>query len=122
VVLGNFSVGLSVKNFAKSREFYEKLGFCVIRGDNTRWAIMQNASATIGIYEGVIEKNILTFTQGWDGNGQDVDPFEDLRSVQRELKSRGIEFEIQAPMDSQGPTCATFRDPDGNLIVLDQHR
>src|SRR5262245_6632505 len=88
--LGNFSVSLTVKDLAKSREFYEKLGFHKITGDGKKWAIMQNDTATIGLFEGIFEKNSLTFNPGWDRNSKTLSDFEDVRAIQKTLKKRGL--------------------------------
>lgn len=120
--LGNFSVSLAVKDLVKSRQFYETLGFTVIHGDNSKWVIMQDANATIGLFEGMFEGNILTFNPGWNRNGENTDPFEDVRDIQRELKSKGVELQTEAEETTQGPAHIVFRDPDGNLIMVDQHR
>lgn len=120
--LGNFSVSLAVKDLVKSRQFYETLGFKVIHGDNSKWVIMQDANATIGLFEGMFEGNILTFNPGWNRNGENTDYFEDVREIQRELKSKGIELQTEADETTQGPAHFVFRDPDGNLIMVDQHR
>ena len=120
--LGNFSVSLAVKSLAKAKSFYEKLGFRVIHGDSTKWVIMQNATATIGLFEGMFDKNILTFNPGWDRNGSGIDPFEDVRTLQQVLKEQGIELQVEADANTTGPAHVIFTDPDGNIIMLDQHR
>jgi len=120
--LGNFSVSLAVKDLIKSREFYEKLGFRVIHGDNTKWVVMQDANATIGLFEGMFESNILTFNPGWNRKGENTDPFQDVRDIQRELKSQAIELQSEVDESTQGPAHVIFSDPDGNLIMIDQHR
>lgn len=120
--LGNFSVSLAVKDIVKSRDFYEKLGFRVIHGNNVNWVIMQNATATIGLFEGMFDRNILTFNPGWDRHGADVDPFDDIRSIQQELKAMGVPLQAEADESTKGPAHAIFSDPDGNVIMIDQHR
>ncbi len=120
--LGNFSVSLAVKSLAESKSFYAKLGFQAIHGDGVKWVIMQNATATVGLFEGMFEKNILTFNPGWDRNGSNTDPFEDARSIQQALKAQGITFQVEADAASTGPAHVVFTDPDGNIIMLDQHR
>lgn len=120
--LGNFSVSLAVKDLNKSRQFYEQLGFKVIHGDSSKWVIMQDTNATIGLFEGMFEGNILTFNPGWNRKGESTDPFQDVRDIQRELKSNGIELQSEADETTQGPAHVIFSDPDGNLIMVDQHR
>lgn len=120
--LGNFSVSLAVKSLSASKSFYEKLGFRMIHGDGSKWAVMQNATATIGLFEGMFEKNILTFNPGWDRTGSNVDPFEDARTIQQRLKAEGIALQMEADESTSGPAHVVFADPDGNIIMLDQHR
>lgn len=121
--LGNFSISLSVKDLAVSQAFYEKLGFEQVGGDPTQnWLILQNGQATIGLFQGMFEGNILTFNPGWDREGRNVDPFTDVREIQRMLKQRGIELTSEADEASAGPAHMTLVDPDGNAIMIDQHR
>jgi catechol 2,3-dioxygenase-like lactoylglutathione lyase family enzyme len=120
--LGNFSVSLTVKNLGASREFYEKLGFRAIGGDpKANWLILQNDTATIGLFQGMFEKNILTFNPGWDRSGATLSAFEDVRDIQKMLKSKGLKLTTSADESSTGPASFTLSDPDGNPILLDQH-
>ena len=121
--LGNFSVSLAVKDLAASRAFYENLGFTQIGGDASQnWLILQNGHATIGLFQGMFEGNLLTFNPGWDRKGATVDPFTDIREIQRLLKERGITLLSEADESTTGPASIMLRDPDGNTILLDQHR
>jgi catechol 2,3-dioxygenase-like lactoylglutathione lyase family enzyme len=119
--LGNFSVSLAVKDLAVSREFYEKLGFGVVAGDGTSWSILQNETSTIGLFQGMFEKNILTYNPGWDRNGATLSEFDDVRDIQRALVSRGIALETKADESTTGPASIVLVDPDGNQILIDQH-
>jgi lactoylglutathione lyase len=119
--LGNFSVSLAVKDLKASREFYEKLGFRMITGDGRKWAIMQNDTATIGLFEGIFEKNSLTFNPGWDRNSATLPKFDDVRSLQQMLKSRGVKLVAEADESGSGPASFAISDPDGNPILVDQH-
>jgi catechol 2,3-dioxygenase-like lactoylglutathione lyase family enzyme len=121
VRLGNFSVSLTVKDLKASREFYEKLGFRVIGGNARNWAILQNETATIGLFQGMFEKNSLTFNPGWDRNGTTLPEFDDVRAIQRTLKSRGLKLQTEADDSSTGPASFVLSDPDGNPILVDQH-
>lgn len=120
--LGAFSVSLAVKDIAASRKFYEALGFTT-EGDNAqKWLIMKNGDTLIGLFEGMFEDNILTFNPGWDQAAQEVNPFDDVREIQARLKEAGIEMAIEADAASSGPAHIVFTDPDGNQIMVDQHR
>jgi catechol 2,3-dioxygenase-like lactoylglutathione lyase family enzyme len=121
VRLGNFSVSLAVKDLKASREFYEKLGFRVIGGNGRNWAILQNETATIGLFQGIFEKNSLTFNPGWDRNSTTLAEFDDVRAIQRTLKSRGLKLQNEADESSTGPASFVLADPDGNPILVDQH-
>ena len=121
--LGAFSVSLAVKDLKASLAFYEKLGFETIGGDaDQNWLILRNASSTIGIFQGMFEKNILTYNPGWsnDPNNHPKD-FQDVRDLQRELESRGIEITTRADESTTGPASLVMVDPDGNPVLLDQH-
>lgn len=119
--LGNFSVSLAVKDLATSREFYEKLGFRDFGGDaESGWLIMQNDTSTIGLFQGMFEKNILTFNPGWDRAANTLPEFEDVRDIQRVLKEKGIVITTADP-SSSGPASFIIVDPDGNPILVDQH-
>lgn len=121
--LGAFSVSLNVKDIHKSKEFYEKLGFKDLGGDiNQNWLIMKNGNTIIGLFQGMFEDNILTFNPGWNENAENVDPFTDVREIQKELKAKGIEFVRSADESTEGPEHFIIKDPDGNVILVDQHR
>ena len=121
--LGTFSVSLTVKDINVSKEFYEKLGFQEFAGDITqKWLILKNGNATVGLFQGMFEKNILTFNPGWDENAQPLDSFTDVRELQSTLKDRGIEIQTEADESTTGPASLILVDPDGNPILLDQHR
>ena len=120
--LGNFSVSLAVKDLAASRVFYEKLGFRPIGGDAAQnWLILQNETATIGLFQGMFERNMLTFNPGWDRTGATLADFEDVREIQRQLAKRGLLPATAADESTTGPASLMLIDPDGNPILLDQH-
>jgi lactoylglutathione lyase len=120
--LGTFSVSLAVKDIAASKSFYEKLGFTVFMGDQSKgWLIMKNGYRVIGLFQGMFEKNILTFNPGWDSDGQKLDSFTDVRELQRQLKASGVEMITEADESSSGPASFMMADPDGNTILVDQH-
>lgn len=120
--LGNFSVSLAVKDLAASRTFYEKLGFESIGGEaEQNWLILRNGRATIGLFQGMFEKNILTFNPGWDSDAGKLDEFTDVREIQRRLKAAGIEMQTEADETTTGPASFVVVDPDGNPILVDQH-
>ena len=120
--LGAFSVSLAVKDIEASREFYMKFGFRVIGGDATEnWLILQNGAATIGLFQGMFEKNILTFNPGWNAEAQKLDAFTDIRSLQRQLKGKGVALISEANETTNGPDSFVTQDPDGNPILFDQH-
>ena len=121
--LGAFSVSLSVKDIHKSKAFYENLGFQVFGGDiSQNWLIMKNESCIIGLFQGIFDKNILTFNPGWNENAQNLDSFTDIRDLQKHLKTIGVEMLTEADESSVGPASFTIEDPDGNPILIDQHR
>jgi lactoylglutathione lyase len=121
--LGAFSVSLSVKDIHASKAFYENLGFSDLGGDiSQNWLIMKNENCIIGLFQGMFEKNILTFNPGWDENAKNLDSFTDVREIQRHLKERGIPLQAEADEATEGPAHITFEDPDGNQILIDQHR
>ena len=120
--LGAFSVSLSVSDIHASREFYEKLGFTAIGGDAAdKWLIMKSGSTVIGLFEGMFERNTLTFNPGWNADAEPLDAFTDIREIQSQLKERGIELASETDESSEGPASLMILDPDGNLILIDQH-
>ena len=121
--LGTFSISLAVKDIHASKSFYEKLGFKEFGGDiSENWLILQNGDATIGLFQGMFDKNIMTFNPGWDSNAQNLDTFTDVRELQRELKGSGVALMSEADESTEGPASLMTVDPDGNPILLDQHR
>jgi len=120
--LGAFSVSLIVKNLPASRAFYEKLDFEVVMGDATQnWLILRNGSVTIGLFQGMYERNLMTFNPGWDDKAQAVEPFTDVREHQRRLKSKGLQPTKEADENGTGPAGFMLTDPDGNPVLVDQH-
>ena len=120
--LGAFSISLAVKDLAASRRFYEKFGFQTFGGNASQnWLILKNGDAIIGLFQGMFEKNILTFNPGWDSNAQKIASFTDVRELQRQLKAQGVEFQLQADETTTGPASFIAVDPDGNPILVDQH-
>jgi catechol 2,3-dioxygenase-like lactoylglutathione lyase family enzyme len=120
--LGAFSVSLAVRDLEASRSFYEALGFSVMGGDAQQgWLILHNASAVIGLFQGMFERNLLTFNPGWDADAQPIDDFTDVRELQRRLKAAGIAIEQESDEASSGPASFMVVDPDGNPILVDQH-
>ena len=120
--LGNFSVSLAVKDITASKAFYEKFGFKVFAGDiSQNWLIMKNGDHAIGLFQGMFEKNILTFNPGWDSNAQKLETFTDVRELQRQLKAQGVELVSEADESTTGPASFIAVDPDGNPILVDQH-
>lgn len=120
--LGNFSVSLAVKDIAASKAFYEKLGFEVIHGDQAQgWLILKNGESNIGIFQGMFEENLLTFNPGWDSSGKDTAEFTDIREIEKQLKASGITLDEETKA-ANGPAHISLRDPDGNHILIDQHR
>lgn len=121
--LGAFSMSLSVKDLKASKAFYENLGFESFGGGMEKnYLIMKNGNALIGLFQGMFEGNILTFNPGWDENAKNIDPFDDVREIQKSLKSSGIELVSEADTSTSGPASLVLTDPDGNMILLDQHR
>lgn len=120
--LGNFSLSLAVKDIEVSKEFYTKLGFEVFGGDLTQnWLIMKNDDHVIGLFQGMFEKNTLTFNPGWDKNGNQLDSFTDIRKLQKQLKDKGVELVSEADENTTGPANFIIMDPDRNPILFDQH-
>jgi len=120
--LGAFSVSLAVKDIAKSKAFYEVLGFQEFHGDQAQgWLVMANGSTKIGLFQGMFEDNIMTFNPGWDQNAQSVAGFVDVREIQAKLKAAGASLMAEADAATTGPANCMVQDPDGNTILLDQH-
>jgi catechol 2,3-dioxygenase-like lactoylglutathione lyase family enzyme len=120
--LGNFSVSLVVKDIKKSRDFYQSLGFSVLDGQEEQgWLILQNGEANIGLFQGMFEKNMLTFNPGWDSSGKETEEFTDIREIQAKLKESGLVLDQEAE-EGSGPAHLMLHDPDGNPILIDQHR
>ena len=120
--LGAFSVSLAVKDIEASKVFYEKLGFSVFAGDQSQnWLIMKNGEHNIGLFQGMFDKNILTFNPGWSNDAQQLGEFTDIRELQRQLKARGLSMITEADESSTGPASFMIVDPDGNMILVDQH-
>ncbi len=120
--LGNFSVSLAVKDIEASKIFYEKLGFAVFGGNQSQnWLIMKNGDRVIGLFQGMFDKNILTFNPGWNSDAQPLSEFTDVRELQRQLKDRGVSMITEADESTTGPASFMISDPDGNTILVDQH-
>lgn len=121
--LGAFSISLSVKDLDTSKEFYEKLGFQAFAGSmEQNYLIMKNENSLIGLFNGMFEGNILTFNPGWDENAQELEQFEDIREIQKQLKKNGLSLMSEVDKSSEGPASLMLIDPDGNMILIDQHR
>src|SRR5688572_11547914 len=121
--LGAFSVSLGVKDINASKQFYENLGFKVLAGDTGKnYLIMKNENSLIGLFQGMFEGNILTFNPGWDENGSNIEKFDDVREIQRQLKSKGLKIDTEADEKTSGPASFMTSDPDGNVLLFDQHR
>ena len=121
--LGVFSISLAVKDIEASKQFYEKLGFAVFGGNQAQnWLIMKNAEHIIGLFQGMFEKNLLTFNPGWDSDAKPIAEFTDVRALQRTLKERGVTMMTEADESTTGPASFMVADPDGNTILVDQHR
>jgi lactoylglutathione lyase len=121
--LGVFSISLTVSDLEASRAFYEKLGFTHLGGDPAHnYLILKNGDHVIGLFQGMFDRNILTFNPGWDANAQPVDPFTDVRELQRRLRAEGVTFVEEADETTTGPAHFIVTDPDGNPILVDQHR
>jgi len=120
--LGAFSISLAVKDLTASKSFYEKLGFNTFSGDESQnWLIMKNGDHVIGLFQGMFEKNILTFNPGWDQDANALDSFTDVREIQKWLKAQGMKFDVEADESTSGPASFIVTDPDGNPILVDQH-
>jgi catechol 2,3-dioxygenase-like lactoylglutathione lyase family enzyme len=121
--LGAFSISLSVKDLKNSKEFYENLGFAVFAGSmEQNYLIMKNENALVGLFQGMFEGNILTFNPGWDENAKNIEPFDDVRDIQKNLRSKGIKLTAEADENTKGPASIMTADPDGNVLLIDQHR
>lgn len=121
--VGAFSMSLSVKDLKASREFYENLGFTTFGGSmEKKYLIMKNGNALIGLFNGMFQGNILTFNPGWDENAKEIADFNDVREIQKHLKSKGIKLSSEADESTKGPASMMLSDPDGNVILFDQHR
>lgn len=121
--LGAFSISLAVKDIAASRAFYEKLGFTAFGGNQDQcWLIMKNETTLIGLFQGMFEKNMLTFNPGWDNDAKEVAAFDDVREIQKQLKASDITPVAEADESTKGPAHIMVVDPDGNQILIDQHR
>ncbi len=121
--LGAFSVSLSVKDINASKAFYENLGFTVFGGGiENKYLIMKNENALIGLFQGMFESNILTFNPGWDENAKNLEKFDDVREIQQQLKSNNVKLTMEADEKTSGPAGIMTVDPDGNIILIDQHR
>jgi lactoylglutathione lyase len=123
VHLGAFSVSLAVKDLAASKAFYEKLGFSAFGGNEAhKWLMMKNGDHVIGLFQGMFEQNILTFNPGWDQQAQPLGSFTDVRELQRALRAQGVALMTEADESTTGPASFVVQDPDGNAILVDQHR
>ncbi len=121
--LGAFSLSLAVKDIESSREFYEKLGFSQLGGNiDENWLILKNGEHVIGLFQGMFEKNIMTFVPGWDQSGNETSSFTDVREIQKQLKEKDIALINEADPNTTGPANIILEDPDGNQILIDQHR
>lgn len=120
--LGAFSISLAVKDIKISKSFYENFGFTVFAGDlEKNYLIMKNGNALIGLFQGMFENNILTFNPGWDESANKLETFDDVREIQKSLKSKGLKLESEVKEDTSGPASIVITDPDGNNILIDQH-
>jgi len=121
--LGSFSISLAVEDLSASQSFYKKLGFEVMGGDaQQNWLILKNGDHVLGLFQGMFKENILSFNPGWDQSANELDSFTDVRDIQRELKSQGISLSSEADESTSGPASIMLTDPDGNQILIDQHR
>ncbi|MDN4502383.1 VOC family protein [Alteromonadaceae bacterium BrNp21-10] len=121
--LGAFSVSLAVKDIQVSQAFYQKLGFTMAGGDATQgWLILKNGTTTIGLFQGMFDKNMLTFNPGWNADTSEKNPYDDVRTIQQHLKEQGVTLLSEADETTTGPASIMLTDPDGNPILIDQHR
>ncbi len=120
--LGAFSISLSVKDIKASKAFYEKLGFTVFAGDVAiNYLVMKNGDALIGLFQGMFQNNIITFNPGWDQNASEIKAYDDVRTIQQELRGKGVLLMTEADVKTMGPASCMITDPDGNAILFDQH-
>ncbi|HEY3441342.1 MAG TPA: VOC family protein [Paludibaculum sp.] len=119
--VGAFSVSLAVKDLQVSKRFYEKFGFKMRHGNGKTWVVLVNGTHVIGLFQGMFDKNIMTFNPGWDQNAQKLAAFTDIRELQRQLKARGVQMVQEADESTKGPASFVVMDPDGNQILFDQH-
>ena len=120
--LGAFSISLNVKDIHASKSFYENLGFNVFAGDiKKNYLIMKNGNALVGLFQGMFPNNILTFNPGWDENANTLESFDDVRTIQKQLKSKGVNLNSEADENTKGPANIVLTDPDGNVVLIDQH-
>jgi lactoylglutathione lyase len=120
--LGAFSISLAVRDITASKEFYERLGFSVFAGDAAQnWLIMKSGATVVGLFQGMFDRNMLTFNPGWDQDAQPLDSFTDVREIQRAVRSAGIGLQTEADESTSGPGSFVITDPDGNPILFDQH-
>ena len=119
--LGKFSISLAVKSLEASRTFYQKLGFQAVAGDGKTWQVLKNGEATVGIIQGMFERNILTFTPGWNSQRENVSSFTDVRELHARAKAAGLEPTDETGLDGPGPGSFMLTDPDGNPVLIDQH-
>ena len=120
--LGAFSVSLAVQDLQASRRFYEQLGFTAFAGDPAQhWLILRNGDRVLGLFEGMFERNILTFNPGWDQDARPLAEFTDVRELQRRLRAAGVPFASEADERTTGPASFVVIDPDGNPVLFDQH-
>ena len=121
--LGAFSMSLAVKDLAASRSFYEALGFATFGGDADQgWLILKNGDTILGLFHGMFDKNMLTFNPGWDQNAENLDDFLDVRAIQTRLKEAGFSLDVETDAEGSGPANIMLTDPDGNPVLIDQHR
>lgn len=121
--LGAFSISLSVKDINASKQFYEHLGFSHFAGSlEQNYLIMKNGNAIVGLFQGMFEGNLLTFNPGWDENANNIEQFDDIREIQQQLKSRGVALATEPAENTSGPASMMLTDPDGNVVLIDQHR
>ncbi|ASP32342.1 VOC family protein [Labrenzia sp. VG12] len=120
--LGAFSISLTVKDIKKSKAFYEGLGFSDLGGSgDDGWVILKNGDTVIGLFQGMFDKNMLTFNPGWNQSAEKLDDYQDIREIQKELKAKGYQFASEAAEDGSGPASFVLVDPDGNPVLVDQH-